>query len=336
MQILETASFHTEPNTRCRTVVQSGCSVVSNDFEQEIYKLSANHYECTMFSFEISCTGLNATQLSSKDLKATIYKQDISSLNITQSHIPIIFQGMFQNFENVQSLYVTSSGVSSVEDNAFALLSSSLQYLSLNNNNLTTLNLCQTISMYDQLKVLNLSFNRLKDLSSFNISCFPKLEILNVRDNLLTHLPKDILEFLQEDNDFYIIVDNNPWNCSHSDWSEYMNEKLIDSFCTNKTYIPYHIPYNSNIVPEELKSFSDNCYKCSFYYCLFWMGGGVWIGIIIGNISIIKKLLCRKRVEYNDEYTQCERSLVEHHMITGVYDVNRQKFIPVSAIGTTG
>lgn len=266
-----------------------------------------------MQSFDVTCTGINADQLP-KDISVTLNQTDIVSFNITKGIIPTISPTTFKNFINLQSLYITDSKVSNLEDNAFSH-ALDLQDLSLNNNVLTGFN-SRSLSPENRLRTLDLSNNRLNDFADFNISYFPKLNALNLASNLLTHLPVDLVQMLKEQNEFYLVADNNPWNCSHPNWSEYLTDQLVNAFCTNKTFgqeIDGRMIENGLDARSEPTDENDckkaDCTKYSFYYCLLWSFCGIWIGIIVGNIGKIKNLICGRPVAYADEYTQCGKYL---------------------------
>lgn len=310
---------------------------------------------CTMKYLTVSCFGLNYTDLIG-NTTAVINKSDMSSLKITEGNIPNITPALLHDFTSIQILHITNSRVSTIESDAFLELTSQCQDLSLRGNALTNFTF-ENFSPVNKLKIIDLSSNLLEDLSEFNASYFPDLQVFNVSNNLLKYLPIGILNRLNEVEKFYVLIDNNPWDCTDPNWSEHLTDDLIKAFCNENVfdYTPIGLaddqenetePSIENIIETfenhtTLKNDtlnednnSPNCYKCSFYFCLLWLGGGIWFGIILGNIVKIKRLLCNKTPSYIDKCTQCEYSLVEQHMISGVFDTTTRRFTPTTVIGT--
>lgn len=282
-----------------------------------------------MKSLAVSCLGLKYTDLIG-NTTAIINKSDMSSLDITEGNIPNISSVLLHDFTSIQTLYITNSRVSTIESDAFLELTSRFQELSLSGNALTNFSF-EGLSSLNSLKFIDLSSNLLEYLSDFNASYFPNLQKLNVSNNFLRYLPIDILNRLKEVEKFYVLIDNNPWDCTDPNWSEHLTDEMVKAFCNENVfdYTPTSLlddpesETEASII-ENIETFdnhttlkndtlnedsSPNCYKCSFYFCLLWLGVGIWIGIILGNIGKIKKLLCNKTPTFADEYTQCGKSL---------------------------
>ncbi|XP_066255783.1 SLIT and NTRK-like protein 2 isoform X2 [Euwallacea similis] len=327
-------------------------------------------YQCNMKTLQLNCSGVSQEDISGETL-AIVNKPDIDLLNITNSHIAVISATTFEGFSALQSIYVTGSNISQIDEGSFTHITG-LQYLDLSNNALTKVDF-QLALPGAALKYLNLSNNLLQDISNFNSTYFSKLQLLDLSNNQLSHLPMEVLKKLDMVNDFVIIIDNNPWDCSHPVWSENLNSILLYVFCA--VPITETIPKETTTTRREtmteatqkktttlqplqdrdqfVQAFDNktasinethgeksdyllvNCYKCSFYFCLLWMFVGIWIGIILGNVGKIHHLICHNRSSYEDKYTQCEYSLVEHHVVSGIFNSNTRKFTPVSALGTS-
>uniref|UniRef100_A0AAR5Q461 LRRCT domain-containing protein n=1 Tax=Dendroctonus ponderosae TaxID=77166 RepID=A0AAR5Q461_DENPD len=213
-----------------------------------------------------------------------------------------------------------------LQDDAFSGLPL-LQDVDLSDNLLCSFN-SRPFPLENSLKTLNLANNLLEDLSRFDIARFPKLHILNLTNNLLQFLPADILQTLQLPNKFHLLADNNPWNCSHPDWSELLVGKLLLAFCTNQTfdYAPQREHLQESLDGAAPACEPPNCYKCSFNFCLLWLFCGVWIGIIVGNLPKLRTLLCVKPTAYADGTTQCDYSVVDQRLMSGILVTRTPKF----------
>lgn len=156
---------------------------------------------------------------------------------------------------------------------------------------------------------LDLSNNSLTDMTGFNLDAIPSLTTLNVSDNALEYLPRDFVDKLEETNDFYVIIDNNPWNCSHPEWKDYLSTQLTQAFCSNISSLSDS--YKSSEVSKQntniTTDLSSNCAVLMLKNrCAFWIFGALWVGIILGNISKLKQLLfCPKSQTLKDKATQC-------------------------------
>ncbi|CAH1130087.1 unnamed protein product [Ceutorhynchus assimilis] len=262
-------------------------------------------YQCTMNSFEVTCTGLRDTHLL-QPILTILNKTDVTSVNITNGNIKIITQEMLKEFINLQSLYITYCRIEYFDQEAF-VYNPDLQELSLNNNALRGFNL----KPQESLKRLDLSYNKLKDISGFKISDFPRLNVLNLENNLLTHLPDSLLEKLKEENSFYLLATNNNWNCSRPEWSEILNPRLINAFCSIDNQFE---AFEENSVVKENTTKNEtyekpNCLKCSFVSCIWWSLGGIWFGVILGNVPKIHSLLFKPPKMYENASVQCGRCM---------------------------
>lgn len=182
----------------------------------------------------------------------------------------------------------------------------------VNNNNLSTFNLNRFNS--STLVWLDISNNSLTNLSDFNVNAIPSLLVFNISYNLLEYLPLDILDKLRFANKFYVIVDNNPWNCSRSEWKQYLTADLTMAFCYDLTTMSdsYEASEEVDLAPKQFVNSSStscgtHCTEGKFKeYCSFWIFGAVWLGIILGNVRTLKRLICcPTTVTKDDKTTQC-------------------------------
>ncbi|KAJ8946083.1 hypothetical protein NQ314_008983 [Rhamnusium bicolor] len=217
---------------------------------------------------------------------------------------------MFTNFKNLQNLYLQNTRTNRIEAEAFSVINN-LNKLYLTNNYLEKIS-SNIFPVYNALHTLDLSHNLLNDLSEFDISMFPSIVFLNISHNRLEYLPENIMNKLKEENKFYLIADNNPWNCEHPGWVQHLTTIFIDAFCTNNNY-------DSRKVEEKMEKLSTGYLvykddtgiwsvcsaKCAFNHCLIWMFGAVWFGIILGNTCKIKRLLFTEPTRYEDKAIQC-------------------------------
>lgn len=161
---------------------------------------------------------------------------------------------------------------------------------------------------------LDISNNSLKSLTDFNVKAIPTLLVLNISYNSLEYLPIDIVDKLRFENKFYVIVDNNPWNCSHPEWKQYLTDELTMAFCSDLATIKIDSYEASDEVDVQQKKFVNSstsgitrCIEGKFKeYCPFWIFGAVWVGVILGNVRTLKRLICcPTTITKDDKTTQC-------------------------------
>ncbi|XP_074034464.1 uncharacterized protein [Leptinotarsa decemlineata] len=273
--------------------------------------------QCSMSDLKIKCRFMRYEDLSGK-LTVNLEAEDILELNISDTPISHVDRRTFGRYRNIHTLILRNSDIHSIEYNAFADLSF-LRNLNLGNNLLENFS-SSVFSENNSLYWLDLSNNLLGDLTNFNVSYFPYLMIMNVSNNRLEYLPENIMDKLKEINNFYIITDNNPWNCSHPGWSQNLNPNLIAAFCTRNMFdnriIQEKLNYlkNEDISYGEHKNFNSSrneairkkCRSKSwcFSYCVFWFVAAVWMGVILGNVCKLKDIVCRTTLKMRDKYTQ--------------------------------
>nr|CAI5833752.1 unnamed protein product [Callosobruchus analis] len=234
----------------------------------------------------------------------TFLFEDIIELNITNSYIPSIQPTFFEKFPNLNKIVLKNVHLREITTDSFSNLKA-LKYLDLGNNNLDTFNMLEN----SYLEHLDLSDNNLQNLSFFDEHHrFNSLKYFDISNNYIEFLPKPLLEKLKTDPSFRLVPDGNPWNCNLSEWSEALNQELIELFCNKKPKVDCQ---NGN---DRLKFVSllddktpDEEVTCPtpicFTQCLFWFLGAIWIGIIIGNVCKIWKMLFSS-MRHEDKTTQ--------------------------------
>lgn len=215
---------------------------------------------------------------------------------------------MFQNFPLLDTLILDNTNTDEINQNAFSNLQK-LKKIHIVNNNLTSFT--SNVLNSSVLFWLDLSKNSLVNLTEFNVLSMPSLTILNISDNSLQYLPKSILDKVTSTNSFFLIADNNPWNCSHPKWKQYLTEQLTVALCSNISQVPDSYAESreeeSKIIPNVTDSNYTPCSVGVFKTnCPFWMFGALWVGIILGNIKKLKQLVfCPSSLTLEDKATQC-------------------------------
>ncbi|XP_050498828.1 leucine-rich repeat, immunoglobulin-like domain and transmembrane domain-containing protein 3 [Diabrotica virgifera virgifera] len=277
---------------------------------------------CSINDSKIFCAGMEETDFYS-NMIVTIASQDIVDLSITNSSISGLNSAMFQKYQYVQTLSITHTKLKYIKERTFHSLDN-LQVLNLSHNCIDSFNF-KALSSIGNLTSLDLSYNKLESIYNFNLNSFNSL-VLNISDNKMTNLEPEFIQKLNMSNDFYIIINNNPWNCSESKWQKYLSPALLLAFCLypqdsrendEQTYYKnavfqavedntsrvFPTQEENNIVVQFLEENTtriqmpqNNTINCNYLkncasYCVYWCLGGVWIGIILGNICTIKRLI---------------------------------------------
>ncbi|KAJ8938994.1 hypothetical protein NQ318_015559 [Aromia moschata] len=269
-------------------------------------------YSCHMTGKNVSCTEVEKNTLY-KNISVTLSNADsnaVEELEVTNSSIIILEEGTFTNFKSLRTLYLRNTTTRYLAEGVFANLLS-LTTIGITDNYLETLS-SDAFGPNNSVQFLDVSHNLLSDLSDFDVGWFPSLVVLNVSHNRLEHLPAGVLDRLAEVNDFYAIVDNNPWNCSHPAWAERLTETSVAAFCGDHVYDSSEAqskmraleesPLNGTEADEE----AAGCFwRCAFLTCVWWIIGAVWVGVILGNVCKLKRLLFTQPRTYVDKNTQC-------------------------------
>lgn len=278
---------------------------------------SSENLLCNLQSSKITCNDIKQEDLYS-NITVIVNPDDVSYLKISNSSISSIDRNMFKHFKYLHTLNLENIQLKNILQASFVDLSA-LMNLLLHDNLLENFN-SDIFDPDNVLKSLDLSNNLIANLDNFNISSFSTLKLMNISNNKLHSLPKEILNKLQTEDDFYLIIDNNPWNCDDTDWIEDLDTNLIAAFCkdfTEDDYVQNDAPtadfvdepmvQNIDSIKETKSNRNAFSYenKC-FSYCTLWFIGGVWLGVILGNAFKIKKLICRPNIRCVQERdTQC-------------------------------
>ncbi|XP_072377509.1 uncharacterized protein [Diabrotica undecimpunctata] len=294
---------------------------------------------CSINNSKIFCAGMEETDFYS-NMIITIAPQDIVDLSITNSSITTLNATMFQNYQYVHTLSITHTKLKYIKKGTFYSLDY-LEVLNLSYNCIESFNF-RALSSIGNLTLLDLSYNNLESISNFNLKSFNSL-VLNISNNKMTHLEPEIIQKLNVSNYFYLIINNNPWNCSEIRWHKYLSPALLLAFCLypqdsekndeqkddknfafqaveeytssvfptqeeNNFVVQFLEENKKNITLEKYSTPQNNTINCNYLkncssYCIFWCLGGVWIGIILGNICKIKRLICSS-VNTQDQETQ--------------------------------
>ncbi|KAF7266132.1 hypothetical protein GWI33_020502 [Rhynchophorus ferrugineus] len=299
-----------------------------------LIRTSSCTYECTMKSFEVTCIRIKPSELAGK-VSVILNKTDITRLEIRNSSVPTLTTSMLPEFNNLQYLDITDSLIENIEPDAFKT-NVHLKEVNLGDNMLKAFNGDLVLSQNNKLTTLDLSNNQLSDFKWTNISHFTKFKVLNLTNNLLKSLPEGILEKLVETEEFYVIIDGNPWDCNDTTWSDKLDSKMVEAFCLNNTfnYVPKlkRDSFIQSVVKSEIYSDKTNllnrinrldpkyisCKKCGYMFSVSLFVCGLWFGIIIGNIGTLKKL-CARQKHFRSVSVQCDHSVVENYVKSGVY-----------------
>lgn len=228
---------------------------------------------------------------------------EVTDLIVRDTALPKLTRNIFTNFKNIHTLVLDNTKTEEIEEDAFYDLGN-LKNLYIVNNHLSNFS-STLINPNSSLIWLDISNNSITTLTNLNVTAIPSLTVLNISHNSLEYLPKDILDKLELFNQFYIIVDGNPWNCFHEEWKEFLSKNLVEAFCLNDTAKQNNFSQlqQVNISSLYTHNCSSNVFKTA---CGFWIFGSLWLGIILGNISKLKKLLFHPyAMNMEDKAIQC-------------------------------
>lgn len=234
---------------------------------------------------------------------------ELNGLTIRDSDFPRITREMFESFKNVHTLILDDTKTEAIEEDTFQDLQK-LTNLHITNNYITSFK--SNILNSSNLVWLDISNNSLTSLSDLNISGIPSVTVLNISHNSLEYLPEDIMFKLNSSNRFFVIVDNNPWNCSHPLWKDKLSTEFVRVFCLNTSVDSSYAEAEEQNIIGNVNSTKEMSSSCSASimnrHCPFWIFGALWTGVILGNIRKLKQLVfCPTNITSDDKTTQCGR-----------------------------
>ncbi|XP_045464868.1 uncharacterized protein LOC123674065 [Harmonia axyridis] len=248
---------------------------------------------CTMSASRISCT-YDPKGESSLSIQMT----DIKALDLSGTEIHEV-RSYVEDYVNLEDLNLSSCRIKSLGKGTFAQLSKLIK-LNLSDNLITSFD-GNSFDKPNVLNILILSDNLLNSLSELHLDAFPKLNVLDVSGNQLKYLTGDVIEKIRRNPTFSLYAANNPWNCSISHWMNFLetNEDLKNKFChSNSNSFLGKIKYKEGKRRGDLGN-SIIRESCGFFKCKWWIIGSLWIGVILGNVNKLNKLLyqsrCRKK-----------------------------------------
>lgn len=258
-----------------------------------------------MSEIQIIFNSINYTKFA--NITNILGEIEITDLTLRHSPFPKITRETFQNFQDLHTLILDHTNTDEIKENAFCDLQK-LKELHIVNNNLTNFKSNMLNSSF--LVSLDLSSNSLVNLTDFNVLSLPSLIVLNVSDNSLEYLPINILEKIESTNNFYLIAGDNPWNCSHLQWKEYLSPQLKLALCSNISVLDEGYAEGEEEEPKLNSNVTEIYPQCSVgifkTHCLSWMFGALWVGIILGNVKKLKQLVfCPRNSTMEDKATQC-------------------------------
>lgn len=335
----------------CRTVLFIG-----------FINIASCNYYCTMKSFEVNCSRMHSQELSSQ-ISVVLNKQDITHLDIRDSDIRTVSEDILRDFNNLQSLDITNSGVEVLENHAFSNCSF-LRKVNLKYNKLESFNF-EAFEVDNKISLLDLSNNLLKTFENFNVSYFSSLKILNLTNNTLTSLPESLIEKLITTEEFYMLIDDNPWDCNISSWSDSLSSVMLEAFCgvEDTTYMTetkidevvastteaFKVVYEGETSGKTLKpmaivdgkffgnrKLNNACPDCDMIgYAILWCLIGIVVGIIVGNVPWMIRMACKKSKTSKDKDAQCDLSVVGQQLHSGVYSEFIREQVTSVATNTT-
>lgn len=137
--------------------------------------------------------------------------QNVTALVITHCQLKYIGNSTFHSLKSLVTLNLSWNKLATLSPEMFADISNSLENLILAGNPVGSLPRGVFVGM-PQLKTIDLSDCQLKLISDGAFLSLQHLQLINLKNNSLTHLTKTVFE------DYHnvtaeLALDNNPWNC---------------------------------------------------------------------------------------------------------------------------
>lgn len=208
----------------------------------------------------------------------TSANRNIKRLDVANNNLFEIKRETFNNYPELEELNIINSGVTSIADKAFYDLPH-LSRVNMSKNFITSLS-HKIFRPRSKLWKFDVSSNMLNNLDTFDVSYFPELELVDVSNNQLRFLPESFIRKLESGGGFRVISYNNPWNCQHKNWSHLLSENLRKEFCADEARLDLTQTLALKLPPQA-----------NFVTCALWVFGAFWVGLIAGNMCLIKKII---------------------------------------------
>ncbi|EFA01179.1 leucine-rich repeat-containing protein 15 [Tribolium castaneum] len=250
--------------------------------------------------------------------------ENITKLNLANSDLLMIKRETFNKYQKLEELNIINSRLNAIADGAFYDLPQ-LTKVNMSKNLISGLSE-KIFRPGSKLWKFVVSYNMLSDIDDFDIGYLPELAILDISNNHMRYLPASVVNKLKNDNNFTLIAANNPWDCTNEKWRDLLDKHLAEKFC------------GPEVSPHSLVMTLPP--QAGFTTCIFWIVGAFWCGIILGNLCIIRKLVCKpKGLSKQDQCTQYDSwafSFSENRLKTGPFsDIRMQTLSSAPAKSST-
>ncbi|XP_044269693.1 leucine-rich repeat-containing protein egg-6-like isoform X2 [Tribolium madens] len=250
--------------------------------------------------------------------------ENITRLNLANSDLLMIKRETFNKYQKLEELNIINSRLNSIADGAFYDLPR-LTKVNMSKNFISKLSE-KIFRPGSKLRKFDVSHNMLTDINDFDIEYLPELAIFDISNNQIRYLPVNVVNKVKNDKNFTLIATNNPWDCTTEKWSAFLDNQLAHKFCESK------------ITPQILAMTLPP--QSGLSTCIFWIVGAFWCGIILGNLCVIRRIVCRPKLNKQDQCTQYDFSIFsfsENRIKTGPFsDIRMHTFNPPQAKSNSG